>query len=147
MRHFQPSEFREWFDRMSPRLLEVLDEFRELWGQPVTISPHPDALGRMMDQGQASQHNFNQWGEVRAADIFPKGMIGSADFARAYNLAKQAGASGIGVYTDTRPGPMLHLDVRIDKTPANPARWARIKDDGESIYVGMARVMPRGWRA
>jgi len=60
MRHFKPAEFREWYARMSPRLLEVLDEFRELWGRSVTISPHPDALGRMMDQVGQRNRNPNK---------------------------------------------------------------------------------------
>lgn len=147
MEHFTPSEFREWWGRMSVRLLHVLDAFREEWGAPCVISPHRDALGRYMGPGETSQHNVDQWGEVRACDFFPKGMDTPEDFARAYEIAKRVGATGIGIYTDTRPGPMIHLDVRPGRKPDNPATWCRRKVDRVSQYRGIHEVMPDGWQA
>jgi hypothetical protein len=146
MEHFQPSEFREWRGRMSVRLLHVLDAFRDEWGAPCTVSPHPDALGRHLGAGHTSQHNYDQWGEVRACDLFPKGMDSREDFARAYAIAKRVGATGIGIYTDTRPGNMIHLDVRADKPVGSPATWCRRNTGLRSEYRGLIEVMPAGWK-
>ena len=141
MKYFRPSEFREWWELMSIDLLEVLDDFRDIWGAPVMISPHADALGRHGGRDDLSQHNVDKWGEVRAADIFPMG-IGDEGFIRAYDAAKRAGASGIGFYPGTTPGPMMHLDVRKDRTPDSPATWSRIKGK----YLGLSHAMPDGWK-
>lgn len=137
---FEPWEFREWWGRMSPKTLLVLDRYRREWGAPVMVSPHKDALGRFLGDSD-SQHNFEKLGEVRAVDTFPEGMRTPVDFARAYRCAIRAGASGIGIYTDTRPAPMIHLDTRPHRTPQDPATWSRINGK----YLGIAEVMPEGW--
>jgi hypothetical protein len=141
MKYFRPSEFREWWELMSIDLLEVLDDFRDIWGAPVMISPHADALGRHGGGDDLSQHNVDKWGEVRAADVFPMGL-GDDGFIRAYDAAKQAGASGIGFYPGAAPGPMMHLDARMDRTPDNPATWSRIKGK----YLSLSHAMPEGWK-
>jgi len=57
---------------------------------------------------------------VRAVDIFPKigsGYISSAaDLERAFHIAKSVGFTSVGVYTDTAPGFMLHVNVYKLKT-------------------------------
>ena len=126
---------------MSPHLLNVLDNFREDWGDRVFISTHPQALGRRLGPNSHSQHNVDLWGQVRAADLFPDGMNTPDDFARAYECAKSAGASGVGIYTDTT-SPMIHLDVRQSTTPDNPAKWSRVRGE----YLGIEEVMPEGWK-
>lgn len=141
MRNFKPAEFREWWSLMDPRLLGVLDRFRDDWGARVDISPHSDALGRRLGPDSNSQHNVNVWRTVRAADIFPQGLS-EDEFPRAYDCAKSAGATGIGFYTDTHPGPMMHLDVRRSHTPDRPATWSRIK----GRYLGLSHAMPEGWK-
>ena len=120
---------------MNPRLLDVLDEFRELWGAPCRISPHPDALGRHLGDSE-SQHNVDRYNTVNACDFFPEGMNTESDLKRAFECAKEAGASGIGLYVDTKPSNMMHLDVRPDRTSEDPAKWARV--GGE--YVEIERV-------
>jgi len=63
---------------------------------------------------------------VRAVDIFPKigsGYISSAaDLERAFHIAKSVGFTSVGVYTDTAPGFMLHVDVRS----SGETNWSRI---------------------
>ncbi|HSH25400.1 MAG TPA: hypothetical protein VLA13_07670, partial [Massilibacterium sp.] len=70
--YFSRSEFdrggRNWFNDMCPSLLVRLDVLRNMWGAPIVISPHPDAIGREDDTD--SQHNIRKWGEVRAVDVF-----------------------------------------------------------------------------
>ena len=133
--YFTPSEFREWYDQMSVKQLLALDEFRRLWGRPVVISAHPDALGRHGGSTDQSQHNVDLWGEVRATDIFPEGLT-EENAHEAYQLARQAGFSGIGIYNDTKPSMMMHVDVRPDRSPASPAKWARV----DRNYVGIEKV-------
>ena len=128
---FSESEFRGWFGDMSPVLLSKLDDFAQYWGGPVIISPHPDALGRHDGPEGLSQHNVDKWGEVRAVDVFPKHPNGNyvddlAGRQKMLAVAKRAGFTGIGIYTDTQPGNMIHLDVRDDRTVLNRAMWSRV---------------------
>lgn len=131
LRHFSPAEFRQWWPKMSNDLLYKLDEFRELWGAPVVISSHPDALGRNAGESR-SYHNVDRWGEVRAVDVFPRGLT-KATAARALACAEQAGLGGIGIYTDTSPSMMMHLDNR-----AGRGRWARVAGKWVGIDHAMA---------
>lgn len=134
--HFEPWEFREWYDDMSPGTLRALDHFRKLWGKKVTVSPHPAGLGRHLGPKDTSQHNIDRWGEVRAVDFFPQGLTKqNALFAK--ECAQKAGFSGIGIYLDTQPGPMMHGDTRPDRSAFHPATWARIKVGEVSTYVGI----------
>ena len=135
LKHFQPWEFRTWFADMSPELLTKLDKFRELWGQPVAISSHADGLGRHLGSSDTSQHNVDKWGEVRAVDVFPQGLNAQTK-AFAIQCAKRAGFTGYGLYSDTSPGWMMHLDVRSDRSAVNPATWARVGGN----YVGIEVV-------
>ncbi len=128
---FEPSEFREWWLYMDTDLLQKLDTFRSLWGRPVAISSHPDALGRHMGAGGSkSYHNIDRYGAVRAVDIFPQGL-NPGNAAQAVQLAEQAGFGGIGLYTDTQPSMMMHLDNR-----ATPGRWARVAGN----YLGIEQA-------
>jgi len=135
LNRFNRSEFREWADDMSINQLLALDRFAQLWGDTVIVSGNKAALGRRMG-ADLSQHNIERWGEVRATDVFPKGLTPeNAEYAR--DLAKQAGFSGIGIYLDTSR-PMMHLDTRPDRTPDNPAQWSRIGGEYLSIERAFA---------
>lgn len=134
--YFRPSEFGAWFDYMSPSTLAALDEFRRLWGAPVTVSPAAGGLGRRLGYDDLSQHNVDRWGECRAVDFFPSGL-NSLNANRAYECAKRAGFTGIGIYTDTSPGWMMHGDTRTDRTTMNPATWARVGRN----YTGINEVV------
>lgn len=126
LRYFHKSEFGAWWNRMSPRLLVLLDSLRHQWGQPIRISPADGALGRHARDG-LTQHNIDKWGEVRAADIFPDGVATMDEAERFYALAKRVGFTGIGVYPDARPSAMFHLDVRVDANPGQPATWGALR--------------------
>lgn len=128
--YFKESEFRGWFGLMDKDLLIKLDLFRHLWGAPVMISPHPDALGRYLGSGSGSYHNVDAHGEVKAVDVFPSGLT-PENAERAVKLAEQAGFGGIGVYTDTVPSVMMHLD-----TGPRGRRWARVSGE----YVGIVQA-------
>ena len=132
--YFAPEEFGDWWPFMSVELLEKLDEFRRRWGSPVVISSAVGALGR--HYGGESQHNVDKWGEVRAIDVFPMKSDGGyleteADRRRAFELAESVGFSGIGLYTDTMPGNMMHLDVRGGRL----ATWSRVA--GKYLKIGV----------
>lgn len=131
MKYFVESEFNGYYSTLSNDLKRKLDKFRAKWGEPVNISQAPGAVGRYDDSN--SQHNINKWGETRAIDVFPtkngQRLTDIEDVQRAVNIAIDVGFTGIGVYTDTYNGAMLHLDVR----DGDLATWGRI--NGE--YVGI----------
>lgn len=146
LKYFKASEFGVWLPFMSNELLLKLDEFREQWGAPVEISGAVGGIGRKSLDSH-SQHNVLKWGEVRAIDLFPKveiadGIYGyidnGEDLRRAQQIAVQVGFTGIGVYTDTQPGYMLHVDVREDREFGDVALWSRI--DGDYLGIEQAYV-------
>ena len=132
LRYFKASEFGVFYPLMSKDLLLKLDEFRHRWGAPVVVSPAAGGIGR--HGGGDSQHNVDKWGEVRAVDVFPKGMDSAADMQRAYLIAREIGFTGIGLYTDTKPSNMMHLDVRAG---THVATWSRVAGK----YLGIGEVI------
>lgn len=137
LQYFSPHEFGLWWPFMDTELLLGLDRFRDLLGAAVVISPAPDAIGRMSNK--ASQHYPAP--VVRAIDIMPA----VTDLAHAYRVARKVGFHGIGVYPDWRPRPGLHLDMRTDRTPADPALWSARKVNGEQVYGAIGDVI-RDWQ-
>lgn len=144
LKNFQRTEFGTWADKMSPRLLVLLDVFRDFWGAPVrTVESLGVAggLGRYLAPDADSQHNISRWREVRAVDVQPQGMTGAEDFRRAYRLAARVGFTGIGLYPDHTPTPGLHLDVREDRRVGDPATWSaftvRDRDGMAQKYFGI----------
>ncbi len=133
LRYFTSDEFGEWWPYMSTELLSRLDEFRHRLGVSVQISPAEGAIGRHDGLG-TSQHNVDMWGEVRAVDVMPKG----ATLAQAYEIAKAVGFTGIGLYPETSPYPMIHLDVR----PGILATWSGFRNGGgEWDYRGVGEAL------
>ncbi len=138
--HFSSNEFQGYYDQVSPKLLIMIDTFRDRWGHPVYISPASGAVGRHNGDSDTSQHNLDKWGEVRALDLMPTvdgRSMTAADAERAVSLAKEIGFTGIGVYSDTSPYWLLHVDVREDRLSGSPATWGRIA----GIYTGLAEVL------
>lgn len=130
LRHFKASEFGASLPLLSGELLTKLDEFRERLGSPVLISPAPGSLLRPAGS-QESQHFFG-----RAADV----MVQGVSLERAYQVAREVGFTGIGVYPDWKPYKGLHLDVRPDRQPGNPALWAGLLGaDGKQFYTSIER--------
>ena len=113
-----------WLPIMDPVLVEGLGQLFaavDQAGGRAFISPHPKSLGRT--DGSATSQHYAADGELRAADV----MIEGITLQRAYNIARNLAVfSGIGVYTDTRPANMLHVDTRKSRSTANPAVWSRV---------------------
>lgn len=126
LRYFSPSEFQGQYDLMDKNLLLKLDEFRHRWGKPVMISPVKGAVARFNGADDTSQHNADRHGHTNAVDVFPSGMNSEATRRRAFEIAKSVGFTGIGLYTDTKPSNMLHLDVRDGRVAGFPATWSRV---------------------
>ncbi|WP_162558537.1 hypothetical protein [Saliniradius amylolyticus] len=141
LKHFAPSEFGAWYPLMNSELLQKLDALREELGSPIHVSPVNGALGRHGGSGDHSQHNVDMWGEVRAIDVFPtlngEYITTAQQRQTVYDAARKVGFTGIGLYTDTQPGNMLHVDVRTDKTESQPALWSRVGGD----YMGIGEVL------
>lgn len=131
LKHFTPAEFGVWYPLLSAELLQKLDRFRELWGAPIVVSTAVGGIGRHGGDSDTSQHNVDKWGEVRALDVFPKSHGGGYirdknELRRAADAARAAGFTGIGVYTDTVPGFLVHVDVRPPKALGHVATWSRV---------------------
>jgi hypothetical protein len=142
LRHFSKGEFGPYWDLMDSELLELLDEFRELWGEPVTISPARGAIGRTYGNGF---HNHRKHGTVKAVDVFPKGMVTRGDFDRAYDALLEAKRRlnidniGIGLYPDWQPSPGLHIDVGDRDKASGIASWSGLSrgPNGEQKYFSL----------
>lgn len=131
LQNFLPSEFREWYDQMSPRLLILLDSFRHQCGSIVSVSGSSQALGRKLGKQSTSAHNVDYWGDCLAVDVFIDGVYLRAQVSGVVELAKRVGFTGIGVYADTsnnkgQAQAMFHLDVRPDRSMGSPATWGRV---------------------
>lgn len=132
--YFTPKEWQGKLDQVNPKLPKALNLLRHIYGLPIIISGHADAVARHLGDS-LSQHNVDKWGQSNAVDFFPQGIT-RKDIPNFIGLMQQAGFTGIGVYLDTDGGIMFHGDVREDRTPANPAMWARI--DGEYVEIERA---------
>lgn len=134
--NFKKQEFREWFHRMSPRIICFIDLLRHKWGYPIDVSRHPHALGR--NGKGTSQHFWENWGEVRAIDCHPRRILTADDARRIVDLAIDCGFTGIGFYPQWNPRPGLHLDVRDNRKMGDPAMWGGVLNgNGKQIYVSM----------
>jgi len=140
LHYFSPEEFHGWYDKMSPELLVKLDILRHQWGRPIRISPAQGAVGR--EDNSQSQHNFNRWGEVRAVDCYPEGLITEDDAERVVIAATDCGFGGIGIYPHWSGGIGLHVDVRPDKAMGYPATWGGVNTEtGRQRYVAMSEAL------
>jgi len=140
LHYFKPNEFHGWYDKMSVELLVKLDILRHQWGRPIHISPAAGAVGR--DDNSQSQHNFSRWGEVRAVDIYPEGLISEDDAEIAVIAATDCGFTGIGIYPHWANGIGLHVDVRSEKTIGYPATWGAVNNElGAQKYVTLSEAM------
>lgn len=132
MQYFNPSEFREWHQDMSPRLLTLMDVLRHMLGRDkiFVISPDKDALGRRMGSNEMSSHNIDVHGQVLALDGFFPWIKSQDELRHVFNLAREIGFTGIGIYADTyykgKKMPMFHLDCRTTHKMGSPATWGRI---------------------
>jgi len=146
LEYFSISEFnianRDWFTRMSPTWLAKIDLLRWWWGKPIAISPVKGALGR--DGDGTSQHYWEQFDEVRAGDVLPSGIVTQSDARDFFELAEEAGFTGIGVYPDWAPSPGFHLDVREDCEMGSPATWGGVKNEHDKqVYVSFEEAVKK----
>ena len=133
MQNFEPKEFREWHNQMSPRLLTLMDVLRFTLDQKIIISPHKDALGRRLGPTSQSCHNVDVWGEVLACDFFVPWAQDETQVRHVYCVMRDLGFTGIGVYADTKPPVMFHGDVRPTEKMGQPATWGRVAGKYVSI--------------
>lgn len=139
LRYFTASEFRGQLDLIDPRLLEVLDEFRHLWGKAVRISNSSGALGRTSGVGF---HNHVKHGAIMAVDVIPEGMKTTRDFKQARDLAVKAGATGVGIYPKWNQGPGLHMDIG-QRAHGGVGQWSAYPTgpNGRQEYYGIDKAL------
>lgn len=103
-------------------------------GQARSYIAAPGAVGRRAPKTEKSLHNVNLWGKVKAVDILPTGMVTKEDFKKAFEIAKEVGFTGIGVYPDWVPQPGLHVDNRPGVAKGKPAKWSAFRINGQQVY-------------
>ena len=106
MRYFNKSEFNE-FDKMNPDLLKKLDELRELYGKPITITSSYRGPDHPIESAKANGPGTHSFGV--AVDIASVGGTTTLELVRA---AIAIGFNRIGI---SRRKNFIHLDI-ADKT-------------------------------
>lgn len=143
--NFKPSEFREFWSLMSPRLLVMLDVLRHVTGLAIEPSLNGSALGRMLGRSSQSTHNIDYWGEVLGVDCFVSHVHTRLDAENVVDLAKMLGFTGIGIYPGVqnnkgRPQVMFHFDVRPNRDMGDPALWGRVDGKYTTIEAALAAM-------
>jgi len=155
LRHFTPSEFGDWWDRMHPQFLKDLDNWRDQFGFPCEIpfAGRYGALGRTTGP-KTSQHyvDINTPKKLRVADIQPykwdrnrrrKLPLTLEEMRYGAELAERY-FSGIGIYPQ-KLRPMFHLDQRPNA--GAPFRWGQVKQDSKEVYVAWETAWdPKYWK-
>lgn len=136
-KYFNKAEFHGFYEKMSPKILPKLDQFRAALGCPVRLSNIPAGIGRYLGKNNNSQHNFDKWGEIRAVDGYiPPGI----SYLKVYKAAEKAGFMGIGLYSGWSGGPGFHLDVR--PMIGQAAQWAGLQDKaGKTKYLAITALL------
>jgi uncharacterized protein YcbK (DUF882 family) len=122
--------------RVDPRLVEALQELRDLVGVPIRVTTFWGHAGgyRCLSRNQkagGAKNSLHLTGQ--AADIVVEGL----DPREAYHEARKVLAfdnGGIGVYPPG-DGGFIHVDVRTSKK----ARWARVGGK----YVPLYKLLQR----
>ena len=138
LNHFSPFDFAPWFPVMSEKLLINLEKtasFLYPLGYTFIIS----RVGK--DDQSGGQHDVFAFGEVRAIDVnilLDGQPLTKAELRTVYELIRGLGIwSGLGVYPNwNRAG--MHLDVREDRTPQNPATWGDVGYGGDHQYTSVS---------
>lgn len=118
----------EWPDgvipQMAPSLFnDVIIPLRQHSG--VAMTPSPLVEGHVRQEGKSRHSTKNSTRLSDASDLFiPSTRQAVANVLR---VSQQLPAGGIGVYFDTTPSVMIHVDTRSQRL-----LWLRV--DGEYIY-------------
>lgn len=103
-------EFRQRgipMDRIDARLVQALQCWRDLHGLPLSITPV--LAGIIREDGSKTSQHYAVGRLSSAIDIFPRaGEVGQA-FINALSIDA---FRGVGLYLDTKPSAMIHVDVR-----------------------------------
>lgn len=127
VKHFKPKEFSEDPDLYAdPKLIYILDDFRQYLDERMYPSTHPGALARFDDKSKASQH-YAKNRKSKAIDGFLEGQP-LYNFYAALSFGR---FKGIGIYIDTHfsdldaSWAMFHLDIRTTGFGPYPLIWMR----------------------
>ena len=115
MRHFTQSEFACkcgcGFDDIDLKLVDLLDELREYYDAPVTVTSGCRCEAHNKKEGGAkrSQHLLGTAADIKVRDVEP---------VRVARMAILIGANGVKQYQN-----FTHIDVRTGES------WHRLKDE------------------
>ena len=114
MKHFNKNEFNE-FDKMNPDLLNKLDELRELYGKPITITSSYRGPDHPIESAKANGPGTHSFGV--AVDIASVGGTTTLELVRA---AVGVGFERIGI---SRKKNFIHLDIADKTHMRNKSIW------------------------
>jgi len=145
LQNFRKSEFREWYDLISPRLTTMLDILRYQTVLVVEISSHPDSIGRSLGPDKDTCHNVDRWSWVLAVDCFVGKNTSYRDAKMIINVAKSIGFTGIGIYpywTNNYGHRQcgFHFDVRPSRNMGDPASWGFFEGEFTSTENALAEL-------
>lgn len=147
---FKKHEFERngenWYDLYDPRWIVLIDVFRLQTGI-CRLSPNPEALGRRdgvnPSKSGYNAHNIDKHGVVKAGDTFPNIFVRENEILSIHHCfltAKNIGFTGIGIYPQWKLNGIrrcgMHLDVRDNQAPGNPATWGYV--DGKFVSINKA---------
>lgn len=115
----QPHEFPDGvLENMDDKVINALIKVRTASGVPVTPSPIPEAHIRIQGTSRHSIQNYTRKSD--ATDFFVKSNFSSVQ-KTILAIQSVPEIKGWGVYFDTKPSVMFHIDTRKD-----PLRWVRV---------------------
>jgi hypothetical protein len=118
VKFFRPAEFGDRADDIDPRTIYAADAMRARLGSPLTVSPVLGATARF--GGNARSQHYAIGRRATAVDLMPA----MATLGDAYRAALGVQAiGGVGLYPDTSPLPMIHIDTRPRKPGGGVFQW------------------------
>lgn len=122
----QPTEWPSGAtEYMDPKILRAAVDLRKLSG--VAMTPSPIYEGHVRQEGNSRHSTKNGERLSDATDFFIKSDVSSV-YRMFQSVLSIPSIKGFGLYFDTKPSVMVHIDCRPD-----PLEWLRV--DGEYIYA------------
>ena len=140
LHYFKPAEFNRaginYWPKMCPRLLVLMDVLRLQLGSAIHISAHDKAIGRTTG---TSQHNYKRYGQVRALDFFVAHIDTRGAAEAVVDTMRKLGFTGIGVYPQWRNNSGVQQVGFHGDTREGPAgEWGYM--DGQ--FVSLMKALP-----
>ena len=131
-KHFKESEWPDGaLEHMDQRVFDVLFELRSKLNCP--MFPSPVFAGHVRHESSNSRHSTKEKTRLSDATDFFVEEVGMLQHVLVVARSIEK-IGGIGIYFDTKPSVMFHIDTREDKLD-----WVR--SNGKYIYLQVDPVL------